>query len=478
MRKKLLDALNAAKAGIRGGSVPPSEEALASLTPAQRARYDANMAEVAKGRAESEAAQKTWKDQQVLYGPGSPAEMGNEMNQVLFEQGFKAYMKASWKATGPTLAPRKLPGDPAVRTAARAPYRAPDAPAISFTRIATRGRTQLDELCSWLQHSGLAARPDLVHGIFRVPDRISPNITPHSEQGRVVEWTILHHPAPLAPAPDGVEIAFFPREARLIARREGEPRVLDEDVGALYCSLAGIGAEACFGIARVLDFRQAGTGFWDDESSSLYTFIDGAAVLHRPAPGGLAARERMAAEAPMRVGPTELHHELLDWSAIARSPGHMPYLPGTPEELLWAYLEVVGVRAADSYSAACTVTTMQSVDHSYNLFGGNEGPQPCADGKPRRRLRACQHVVLVYRDRPEYVEGRARWKAYQEQVLFARLDHLSGTRTPLVVPRESRLEKWAGRVEAIVNPLDALDYKLSEMGAEKRVPWPYCWPPV
>ena len=37
-------------------------------------------------------------------------------------------------------------------------------------------------------------RPDRVFGVYRVPDRISRRVTPHSEKGRVVEWDVVHAP--------------------------------------------------------------------------------------------------------------------------------------------------------------------------------------------------------------------------------------------------------------------------------------------
>ena len=78
-------------------------------------------------------------------------------------------------------------------------YLASPTPPVTITRIATRGRTQFDEVAAYLASTGIAARPDLVYGIFRVPDRISP-LMPGSEAGRVVEWAIVHT-APRVPPP-------------------------------------------------------------------------------------------------------------------------------------------------------------------------------------------------------------------------------------------------------------------------------------
>ena len=69
------------------------------------------------------------------------------------------------------------------RAEARAPYRAPDAVPMAFERIATRGETQLAEVIEHLRTSGHAARPDLVFGVYRVPDRISGPLTPALREG-------------------------------------------------------------------------------------------------------------------------------------------------------------------------------------------------------------------------------------------------------------------------------------------------------
>jgi hypothetical protein len=63
----------------------------------------------------------------------------------------------------------------AARDELRAPYLAPDRRPVRITRVATRGKTQLPEIADYLASSGLAGRPDLVYGAYRVPDLISPS---------------------------------------------------------------------------------------------------------------------------------------------------------------------------------------------------------------------------------------------------------------------------------------------------------------
>ena len=62
----------------------------------------------------------------------------------------------------------------AARDAVRRPYLAEHRPAVVFARLATRSKTQIEEVTAYLASSGIAARPDLVYGIYRVPDHISP----------------------------------------------------------------------------------------------------------------------------------------------------------------------------------------------------------------------------------------------------------------------------------------------------------------
>lgn len=59
-------------------------------------------------------------------------------------------------------------------------------------------------------------------------------------------------------------------------------------------------------------------------------------------------------------------------------------------------------------------------------LGGYE-KSVCVDGKSRTRLQCGSLVVVSYRDRPEYAEGRNR-RAYQDDVLFARMHLKTGTR--------------------------------------------------
>ena len=129
--------------------------------------------------------------------------------------------------------------------------------------------------------------------------------------------------------------------------------------------------------------------------------------------------------------------DVLQWDAIAVAvhplrqhraplPSPFPYLPLTPQELLTAYLEIVGVSPADAYSAQVThhqpFDLMGRTSAKWGVRRTGGGPDlPCADGKPRKRMAGGHHLVIAYRDAPAYVEGRARFDAYAEGELKAHL---------------------------------------------------------
>ena len=46
-------------------------------------------------------------------------------------------------------------------------------------------------------------------------------------------------------------------------------------------------------------------------------------------------------------------------------------------------------------------------------------------------IHVAEVVVIAYRDCADYVAGRERWRACQQEVLRARLDHLTDERKPL-----------------------------------------------
>ena len=357
---------------------------------------------------------------------------------------------------------------------------------MAITRIATRGQTQLAELLAHLHASGLAARPDLIFGVYRVPDRISGPLTLHSEKRRVVEWDIVHSAGTAGGVSAPLVATSFVAGEHWVARRVGEPSVLDEDLAVGFCLEAGIGPERCAGLARISEFRALG-GSGDGESSGdLRTIVRGVVAIHPEERSGTF--ERMRAAVPLPLGPAEgVRIEVLNWAAVAAAvhtkihhpppvPSPFPYLPATPQELLRAYLDVVGVQPSDCYSAQATVDEPRALVQG-GFMSTNLGPkQPCADGEERMRTRGCEHVVIVYRDRPEYEDGRARWAAYQDEVLQARLENGLGLRSTV---QPSETGGLLGRVERAANFVGNLHPDYWFEGVEEELPpYRYCWPPV
>ena len=503
------------------------EESLQSLTPEQRAAYDANMAEVERGRQES---QKAWEEAKaisdgarVLDGPAGRYLYGSGMNEFPSPAELEARIaeKGALPVVGELRAQRKGEFKQGVRQAfgkeeveqekdpirreqiaaeevqqraeARAPYRAADAVTVESERVATRGETQLAEVIEHLRTSGHAARPDLVFGVYRVPDRISGPLTPHSEKGRVVEWEIVHAPRDPGdvPASDPPEVVAtsFAGEDQWVARRYGEPSVLDEDLALAFCEEARLGPERCLGLARFSEFRSLrGEGSSEDGSGDLRAIVRGIVVLHPAERSGAFDRMRDAAPLDLPIEPRGVCVDVLDWETIGRAvhlrihrphsvPSPFPYLPSTPQELMRAYLEVVGVKPHDCYGAQATVDRPSALIQG-GFFSTNLGPkQPCADGKPRMRTHACQQIVVAYRDSPEYVAGRERWAAYEREVLQAQLRN--GVRLrPTIVTNEDDLSDIPTSVLRAAFRVGQFIDAIEEWGSEKVLPYRYCWPPV
>lgn len=511
------------KQGLDAARNPPSqaeiEASLVHLTPEQRARYDANMAQVEAARVESQAsfeeARAISDSAVVLRGPAgrylygstlSDVRSPEETERLIAERGLlgaisdmradrKGELKTALKQSfniaeipqekDPARRAEISAGERAARDEARAPYRAPQQIPIAFTRLATRGKTQLAEVVAHLQTSGLSARPDHIYGVYRVPDRISPALTTHSEEGRVVEWDIVHAPGASVAGPGpALEATSFVGRDHWVARRLGEPSVLDEEVGVGFLLAAGIGPESTVGVARISEVR---TLRWaGDEDDEMRTLVQGVVAVHPPDTSGAFAR--LAAAAPLPLGDLSahgVHVEILNWGEIAKvvqpkiahphlSPSPFPYLPVTPQELIRAYLEVVGLHPADCYSVQATFDRPRAVVQG-GLLTTNLGPkQMCADGKERMRTSVGELVVIVHRDRPAYVEGRARWQAYQTEVLQAHLERGTGARAPLQMLTNDDLPRG---VRTLADMADAF-HEVTTFLWEKPPPHRYCWPPV
>jgi hypothetical protein len=246
---------------------------------------------------------------------------------------------------------------------------------------------------------------------------------------------------------------------------------------------AGIGPEQTLGIARYCEFIEPS---WGDEDGGIVTNVEGVLAFHPPGLGEDLV-DQMAQEAPLAlpVGPPEgIHIEVLNWNAIARvvhpelqkaalTPSPFPYLPSTPQELLRAYLEVVGVAARDCYGAAVTVHRRRELEGAH----GNMGPaHPCADGKDRRRYHGSEQVVVSYRDQPAYAGGRDRWADYQRTVLQAHLHKGTDLRSPVWVDDDSDIE--SAIIRGGLKVMRIADRVASIGEGKAPPPFRYCWPPV
>ena len=385
----------------------------------------------------------------------------------------------------------------AARDSARQPYLAEHRVPLVFTRLATRSKTQIEEVTAYLASSGLAGRPDLVFGLYRVPDQISPGSL-RGERGRVVEWDIVHaQTAALEPTATAPVVVHFEGDEQWVSRRIGEPSVADEDLALAYLASAGIGPDQCLGIARSLAIKHEGGG--DGDTSYTFSRATGVHVFH-PAGMGDGVLDQMQRNRPLDVAsdsPSGVHMVALNWRAIAKAvhpanhraytiPSPFPYLPSTPQELIRMYLEIVGVRPDDSYAAAVTEDGVRDIQGRETKAGGlvtlttNVGDSlPCADGESRKRLSHGSVVVIAYRDRPEYAAGRDRWARYQREVLQSSLESGTGWRRPVVAPDLAHLPGGLRKLIKTAEKIaDFVDTDSGGTSIDDLAPHRYCWPPT
>jgi hypothetical protein len=190
--------------------------------------------------------------------------------------------------------------------------------------------------------------------------------------------------------------------------------------------------------------------------------------------------QALQAEAPLSIDAPPFHVEILDWEAVAawvapsrytapRIPSPLPHLPSTYEELLTAYLEVVGVRSEDCYGAQVTRAGTSSDLADLSLAGAGKNIRGYPD-----LIHTAQILVIAYRDSAEYEAGRERWRAYQDEVLHARLDHLTGERQTLDTEYRPP-PSFLSEVFDMFNPLDQIHAFPQIFGRNDRPQLgPYC----
>jgi hypothetical protein len=471
----------------------------AQIAQAQIEAAQAAQAGAAQAQEHSRAEHQARLDEEVLGGPAGAAVHGSVPSgpQPSALDQLKHSARAFTDVRGllgvgsgfapgisdPAERARVQAGERAARDAARRPYAAPQPWPVAITRVPCRGASQHQDVARFLAASGLAVHPELVFGVYRVPDRISPR-TPGSEARRYVEWDVVHAAqSALAPCAQP-NVARFDAKEQWAQRAYKQPSVLDEDLALAWLTAAGVPPEACLGVARDV-VMEAGADLRDlggeGTNASGVARVTGVAVFHAThhTPAGLV-------NVPFD-GVAGTYVEVLNWAAVRRvvhprpqkgpeTPSPFPYLPSTAQEVLLAYLEVVGLRPGDCYGAEVTIDELSAYgsvtstnDESLALddlkLGGYE-KSICADGEARTRLQCGSLVVISYRDRPEYAEGRNRWRAYQDVVWQARMHLKTGARRPIAdefedVPGGGLLRSAArlGRVwDRVTSFSDELDH--------------------
>lgn len=496
--------LAAGRESFAGG---PAPEQIAALPPEQRRAYEDAIA-----RANA-AAEKLIADQRasrVLLGPAGdhlygPLPTAAELTRMDVAHEVSRAAKGVADALRETVKGRSAPPPPrppvssdratqeaherAERERARAPYLAPGRNPVIVTRVPTERSNPIAGLAAWLGTSGLAVRPDLVYGVARVPDHLPGGIG--LGRAAIIEWEVVHSATEAHPPASPADVTEFDARERWVSRRPGEPSLLDEDLGLAYLQEAGIGPERCLGIARRIGVDARSGGDESTVEARVLVGVTGLAVLQPPGTAGETAA-RMGEVRPLSfTPPAEVCTEVLNWGAVRAAvmprtdkrpaiPSPFPYLPATPQELLQAYLEVVGIAPHDCYSAQVTQDETENlVGRTAHMTTTNADQEVAADGTMRRRFRGGDRVVVVYRDRPAYAAGRERWATYQREVLQAQLHVGVGLRAPL--PAQSALERGAlgslqRGIDTVVDLVTGYGWDTSDFAPIPH--FRYCWPPA
>ena len=239
--RRLKDAAETAIKAIEdSGEMTP--EKLAKLTPAERERYEMWEAHTEQLRAGGATVDPRLVGK-ALMGPAGEAMSG----LVKRPKTERIKDPAEWE--------RVMRAEQAPRDAARQPYLSPQRPPLRISRIVTRGKTQAEDVAKHLAACGLAARPDLVYGLYRVPDRIRPSAGAERAAGRRVGHR--------ARGDRGAPARRRPR--RRLLRRRGDlgrapdRRAVDPRRGprARLPHQAGIGPEQTLGVARHVTIDRA-----------------------------------------------------------------------------------------------------------------------------------------------------------------------------------------------------------------------------
>lgn len=350
----------------------------------------------------------------------------------------------------------------AQREATLQAWSAPEARGVWLDRIYT-ATPLVHEIILGLALTGLD--PSEIYGVYPSSELLHPARLGEQPPRSYWEWCVVHAGGPEVGAraqqamqamqagrpPSTTDLpsivtAELARGRRWIDRPKTAPLLHDEEVAAMVAVRGGIDPARCYGLSRLLVWGQFGPGApgmggatnfgggrpagggaggategkWymgQAETTRMVTVEPvGVRIMWQATPG--RQPPFLPSFAPVPYAPEQAppaHVALLDWSPIALAiqrvwtdppadPNGFPHLPTTPQELLSQYLRVVGVRPEDSYGVSTSVTGQQS-----GFF--------TRAGLDAERGQACSLITAVYRDRPEYQEGRARFEQYRAEVL-------------------------------------------------------------
>lgn len=270
---------------------------------------------------------------------------------------------------------------------------------------------------------GLEARR--TYGIYPSTDLIHP-----ARFGRHAvpwEWCVVHRdPIEAAnpsynPTPPGdVTIDVVLRAQRWIDRPKSLPFPHDEEVVALLASRIGIDPATCMGISRLLE--------WGGYPSQPERMISVQPVGAQLVTVGRRPPLASAAPAPFGEGqalPPNVRVDLFRWTPIslavqpiwtqpAQAMTAYPHLPQSPEELLQAFIAIVGLMPEHTFGVSVSVIEQQSAFLNAGAAQADRG-------------QTASLIAAVYLDTPAYAEGRSRFQRYRAEQL----------KVPLDVPRGS-----------------------------------------
>lgn len=338
------------------------------------------------------------------------------------------------------------------RAAARTPYRALG-PAVAIDRfVAPAGDAGL----AVLSLAGVAERTHEVWGCSPSAAVVQPSALPPDALGPIalpwVEWTVVHAAGPALTtalaeaaaavtagggAPSYVDVVQLDRAARWLDRPRSDPLPWDEDLAALV--VRDVDPAWCLGVHRVLSWG----AFGPPGQRSVMVEPTGVRVLGRADAGLRAGRAALVGAAPVRSlaadadGPVRVAvldpslRPLLEpypWTAPPPVVTTHPDLPVDADELLVAYLEIVGIDPGDTYGVALTVREQQSATVAADA--GDRGD-------------AASLVTVVHRDREAYAEGRERFARWSAEAVG----------TTLVDQREpvDAVQRWGNRALKVKN---------------------------